>query len=180
MKVLIVVCVVVLLLQFGVLGLSFGTGGGDEPTPEDIEDGRWDLKRSVTRVENLLDPFRPRLELPWEEKSFTAGGTEEFAFGNGHDDRRVAKFELTAGTGVLIRYECDIRDTEGYTCPQVACLCPAGAALDLRDFMACERFRPDGSRCRADGNVGEIVVYSKTGALEFSGLGAHGGTVRQR
>lgn len=89
MKVLVVVCVVVLLLQFGVLGLSFGTGDGGEPTPEDIEDNRWDLKPLVTRVEGLLDPFRPRLELPWEEKLLPAGGTEEFAFGNGQDRKSV-------------------------------------------------------------------------------------------
>lgn len=179
MKVLFVICVVVLLLQFGALGLSFSTGGGDQPSEEEIEDGDWDPKEKVpvaTRFDRLLDPFRPRLDLPWRQKSFPGGSTEEVAFGNGHEDRRVAEFELTGGAGVLIRYECSIFQ-RGYRCPQITCLCPAGAPINPQDFSACEGF---GNTCPADGNIGAIVVYSETGDLQFSGLGLAGGAVRQR
>jgi hypothetical protein len=185
MKILIVICIVVLLLQFGALGLSFGTGDVDRPTEEQIEDEEWHPEEefpTTARFERLLDPFRPRLVLQhWEQqqKSFAAGITEPVSFENGHEDRRVAKFELTSGTGILIRYECS-RIGQGYRCPQVTCLCPAGAAINLADFSDCGRSQPDANICPTDGGGGEIVVYSEKGTLLFSGLGAGGGTVRQR
>lgn len=176
MKVLIIICAVLLLLQFGVLGLGFATGGGEQPTEEQIEDGDWDPEGKVpvaAGFEQLLEPFRPRLELPWKQKSFPAGTMQQVTFGNGHEDRRVAKFELTGGDGVLIRYECS-NIGKGYRCPQVACLCRPGAAIDSQELAACDGSPPG---CLPEG---EIVVYSETGTLEFSGMGNAGGTVRQR
>lgn len=181
MKVLIAVCVVVLLLQGAVLGLSF-SNSGDAPTKEDIENGDWVPGKHVPIAavfEGLLDPFRERLELPWEEKKFPAGRTEAVTFKNGSKDWRVAKFKLTDGDGVRIRYDCDLEGEE-YQCPQVACLCPAGEFLNLQDFPGCGDLRTDGNRCPADGDIAEIVVYSTVGTLGFSGFGDDGGTVQQR
>ncbi len=181
MKALTIICVVVLLLQFAVLGSSFFTGEGDGPT--DTEITGWNPKRDVPAVvigfDRLLDPFRPRLTLPWKEKSFPSRSPEAVNFKDGHEDRRVAKFELTVGEGVSISYACGIRNVRGYKCPQIICLCRPGPVIDWQDFPACEEFRPNGM-CPADGDIGEIVVYSETGMLEFSGLGNTGGTVRQR
>ena len=178
MKALTIICVVVLLLQFAVIGLSFVTGEGDGPTDVDFAESAW--VPAAVEFDRLLDPFRPRLTLPWkEEKSFRSRSPEAVNFKNGHEDRRVAKFKLTRGEGVSISYACGIRNVLGYECPQIICLCSPGPVSDWQDFPACEEFRPNGM-CPADGDIGEIVVYSKTGTLVFSGLGNAGGTVRQR
>ena len=78
MKVLIVICVVILLLQIGVLGLGVATGEGDQPSYTEIENGDWDPDEKVPTTSSfnrLLRPFRPRLKLPFIEKSFAGAGT---------------------------------------------------------------------------------------------------------
>jgi hypothetical protein len=181
MKVLIVVCALVLLLQIGALGLSFGTGDIDPRTKDRIKSGEQPPDKEfplAARFENFLDRFRPRLDLSWETQSFPSGSTQTIAFrngGKGSDGQRVAKFELASGTGARIGYACRI-DKPGYNCPQSICLCQPGEPLDALTRAACMSLPPV---CPADGNVGKIVVYGETGTLEFSGLGAAGGTVRQ-
>lgn len=183
MKVLAAICVVVLLLQLGTVGLGVVTGGGEEPTDEEIENGDWDPQSEVpiaAGFERLLEPFRPRLDLPWRQHTFASGPPQSVEFRNGDEDRRVAKFELTRGTGVRIGYQCNIQ-RRGYECPQIACLCrPAGATVDPADFSDCPASWLEGGRCPADGDKAEIVVYSEEGQLQFLGLGDDGGTVRQR
>jgi hypothetical protein len=183
MKILIIICAVVLLLQIGALGLSFGTGSTEKPTRDEVENGDWDpekkLPAAAARFESLLDKFRPRLDLPWEEQFFPSGDAEPVIFRNGGEGdkgRRVAKFELVSGTGVSIGYSCSLAKPD-YECPQTVCLCSANAPVDALARSACASLPPV---CPADGNLGEIVVYGETGTLEFSGLGAAGGKVRQR
>lgn len=179
MKVLIVVCTIVLLLQLATVGVNLSSGSGDPPS--DVEDGDWQAAEAfplAAAFERLLDPLRKRLVLPWDEQTFPGGAGEPVEFSEGSDDQRVAKFELTAGTGVLIRYECS---REGARCPQVVCLCPAGESIVLQDFISCgDAFRPRDGKCPSDGDQGELVVYGKTGEIYFAGLGSSGGTVRQR
>jgi hypothetical protein len=182
MKVLIVVCAIVLLLQIGALGLSFGTGDVDHPERGQIEDGEWHPENEfplAAKAEAFLDRFRPRLELPWEQQSFASGTASRVSFthgGKGTEGRRVAKFELVSGTGASIAYACSI-DKPGFECPQRVCLCQPGKPTDALARAACTSLP---AVCPADGNLGEIVVYGETGSLEFLGLGAAGGTVRQR
>lgn len=181
MKLLIIICVIVLLLQLAVIGLGLSTGDGEKPSTDEIEDGDWDPKKKHERTsgfESLLDPFRPRLELPWKQESFQTVSPVDVTFTNGHEDRRVAKFELTGGTGVMIRYDCRAR-SDADRCPQITCLCPANKPIDAQAFSGCGRSGPKGNQCPADGNIGSIVVYSETGKLQFSGLSSTGGTVQQ-
>ena len=189
MKVLIVICVAVLLLQLAAVGVNLSSDERERPSEDEIESGAFSPGATVEAFEKLLDPFRQRLGLsPWDEdeKTFPAGADEavqfsvQFSvpFSEGSEDQRVAKFELTAGTGVLIGYGCD---REGARCPQVVCLCPADQPVVREDFQACgDALRLANGRCPADGDRGELVVYGKTGELRFAGLGAGGGTVRQR
>ncbi|HEX6994660.1 MAG TPA: hypothetical protein VF339_11005 [Gammaproteobacteria bacterium] len=182
MKLLIVICVVVLLLQLAAVGRNMSSSDGAPPSKEAVENGDWDPAVAVpvgAKLEALVDRFRPRLELPWEDDThaFPAGANEPVTF-EGGADQRVAKFELTAGTGVRIGYGCD---SGGEECEQDVCLCAANAPLELRHFLICgDGFRPEGGRCPADGNLGKIVVREETGVLWFTGLGELGGTVRQR
>lgn len=182
MKLLIAICVVVLLLQLAAVGRSVSSSDGEPPSKEAVENGDWDPAAAIpvgATLERLLDPFRPRLALPWDDDThaFPPGADEPVAFDRGSDGR-VAKFELIAGTGVRIRYDCESDRGE---CPQLVCLCAANEPLALEDFSMCGNgFRAAGGRCPADGHQGEIVVYDETGVLRFSGLGALGGTVRQR
>jgi hypothetical protein len=160
-KTLIVICVIVLLLQVAALGVSFSGGGGDEPTEEKVENG-WepDANSRTARFEGLLDPFRPRIELPWEEQSFLAEPVNvEFKKGA---KQRIAKFELAGGGGVMVEYACGVSAAPGCR-NQTICLCPAGSAV-----------------CDDDGHIGAVTVYAETGTLRFTGLTPAGGTVRQR
>ncbi|HEX7079408.1 MAG TPA: hypothetical protein VF329_00135 [Gammaproteobacteria bacterium] len=182
MKVLVVVCAVVLLLQIGALGLSFGTGDVDHPERDQIEDGEWHAENEfplAAKAEAFLDRFRPRLKLPWDEQFFASDAASPVAFthgGEGTEGRRVAKFELVAGTGASIAYACSI-DKPGFECPQRICLCQPDKPVDALARAACPSLP---AVCPADGHLGEIVVYGETGTLELQGLGAAGGTVRQR
>lgn len=183
MKLLIAICVVVLLLQLATVGIHVSSGDREQPSADAIEDGDWDPAAAVPlggTFEALLDPFRPRLELPWDDdtKAFPGGTNEVVVFKGGSDDQRVAKFELTAGTGILIRYDCS---RDGAQCPQIVCLCPANEPLAAEDFSVCgDGLRPRDGKCPSDGNRAEIVVYGETGELRFAGLGDLGATVRQR
>lgn len=182
MKLLIAICVVVVLLQLGAVGLNMSSSGGEQPSKEAVEDGDWDPAAAFpvgATLERLFDPFRQRLDLRWDDDThaFPAGADEDFTFRDASEGL-VAKFELTAGTGVRIRYGCD---SDGDDCEQAVCLCPANAPLDLQHFSMCgDGFRPAGGRCPADGNLGKIVIGGETGKLWFTGLGPLGGTVRQR
>jgi hypothetical protein len=182
MKVLIVICAVVLLLQIGALGLSVGTGDVDHPQRDEIEDGKWhadDEFPLAAKAEALLDRFRPRVHLPWEEQVFPSGTPSPVPFthgAKGTDGRRVAKFELVSGTGASIAYACSI-DKPGFKCPQRICLCQPDKLVDVKARTACPSLP---AVCPADGHLGEIVLYGETGTLEFLGLGAAGGKVRQR
>jgi hypothetical protein len=181
MKALIVICVIVLVLQVATLGVSLSGGSGSNPpTSDQIKSGQ-EPKASefpiTARFEGLLDPLRPRIKLPWAEKSFHAS-VESVQF-EGGADQRLAKFELTGGSGARIAYDCTAL---GKDCPkdqqtQTVCLCPPKAALPP-DFVAL--CKPRDAVCAENGNVGAITVYAKTGTLQFSGIGPAGGTVRQR
>lgn len=171
MKLVIVIVVIVILLQAATLGIGLSGGGMGKPTTDEIKDG-WDPKEKVPEASflgNVLDPFRPRLDLPWENGTFGAE-TQQVAFGNGHADGRVAKFELAAGTGVRIHYGC-VRAVPPRECTQTVCLCRPGF-LNPQAMAGC-----DEQECAA---TGEIVVYSVSGTLEFTGIGDEGGTVTQQ
>jgi hypothetical protein len=174
MKLVIVIVVIVILLYAATLGMGLSGGDMDTPSEEEIEDGDWDPKKKVPEVgflDGLLDPFRPRLELPWKEKAF-GSEAEQVAFDNGHADGRVAKFELLSGTGLRIHYSCLGAAPGLDDCTQTVCLCGAGVT-DLQSVAGCDEQR----QCTA---TGEIVVYTASGTLEFSGIGEQGGTVTQR
>lgn len=173
MKLVIVIVVIVLLLQAATLGLGLSGGGMDEPSEEEIEDGDWDPEKKVpaaTVLDGLLDPFRPRLDLPWEKGTFGAE-MQRVNFGNGSADGRVAKFELVAGTGVRIHYGC-AGAVPPRDCGQTVCLCGPGLT-SLESIADCAEQR----KCTAEG---EIVVYTASGTLEFTGIGDQGGTVTQQ
>jgi hypothetical protein len=177
-KTLIVICVIVLLLQVAALGVSFSGGGGDEPTEEKVENG-WepDANSRTARFEGLLDPFRPRIELPWEEQSFLAEPVNvEFKKGA---KQRIAKFELAGGGGVMVEYACGVSAAPGCR-NQTICLCPAGSAVLAQNFSACGSAAPRRAVCDDDGHIGAVTVYAETGTLRFTGLTPAGGTVRQR
>ncbi len=183
MKLLIVICAVVVLLQLAAIGRNVASNDGERPSREAIENGEWDPARevpAVAKLEALLDRFRTRLDLPWDDDThaFAPGPEQRVEFGGGAN-QRVAKFELVSGTGVSIRYECGA-DDEGCR-PQVVCLCLANEPVVDDDFAMCgDSFRTVNGRCPADGHLGEIVVREERGALWFAGLGALGGTLRQR
>jgi len=183
MKLLIIICVAVLLLQAGTLALGISIGDGDAPSDEEIEDGSWNPKEQVPKmawVANLLDSFQPQLDLGWEQKGFAAGRTEPVKFEHDEDDRLVAKFKLINGTGVMIQYDCAFHGRKGYECPQTACVCPVSAVTDEPRAVECQELELNGIMCPTKGEMGVIVVYTKTGTLRFSGLGSGGGTVEQR
>jgi hypothetical protein len=174
MKLVIVIVVIVILLQAATLGMGLSGGGMDKPGRDEIEDGDWDPKEKVPEagfLDGLLEPFRPRLELPWKDKAF-GGEAEQVVFDNGHADGRVAKFELVSGTGVRIHYGCVGMAPGLDDCTQTVCLCGAGFT-DLQSVSDCTKQK----KCMA---TGEIVVYSESGTLEFTGVGEQGGTVTQQ
>lgn len=179
MKALIVICALVLLIQLGTLGVSVVRGDGKpQPDRSEIESGREPKAADypiATRFNALLDPFRPRIELPWESKMFPGGVAETVEYTKGAKDKRIAKFELTAGGGVAIAYSCGVLAPTDCR-EQEICLCAAGTPV--LDFP-CPHVAGNGV-CDADGNVDAITVYGETGMLEFSGLTPAGGTVRQR
>lgn len=183
MKVLLIVCAVVLALQLAVLGYSFSGGDKKPPSREEVEDGDWDPAEEYPMTawaDDLFGAFRTRIELPERaSQHFAVDETVSLQYRHDSKDKRViAEFELISGEGVMIRYTCGIFK-KGYTCPeQIACLCSPGATIDPDHFAACGDARPQESECPEEGDIGEVIVYSKIGELEFTGLGNAGGTVK--
>lgn len=183
MKILLIICAVILALQIAVLGYSFSDGDKNPPSEEEIEDGDWDPGEEYPMTawaDDLFGAFRERIELSKRASQPFAGG-ETVSLQYKHEsekERVIAEFKLTSGEGVMIRYTCGVFK-KGYTCPeQVACLCSPGATIDPDHFAACGDARPQEAACPEEGDIGEVIVYSKIGELEFTGLGNAGGTVK--
>jgi len=184
MKILLIICGVVLVLQLAVLGYSF-SGGGDPPADEELRDGEWNAGEEYPMTEwanGLLSPFRPHIKIFNNGLDQPIAGAEqrEIEYRHESDDKRViAEFDFISGYGVLIKYQCGILNRKGFTCPeQVICLCSEGRPINIDDFSVCGSARPKGDRCPEEGNVGKIIVYSKRGKFLLHGLGDEGGRVR--
>lgn len=184
MKLLLIICAIILVLQFAVLGYSF-TDGGDAPTDEEIEDGDWDAGEEfpMTKWANgVLAPFRPRAKILNDGLDQALAGDEERIVEYRHDidkKRVIIELSLASGDGALVKYRCGVLNRKGFTCPeQVICLCPEGRAINLNDFDGCGKARPDGPICEEEGNTGEIIVYSKRGEFLVRGLGDEGAALR--
>ena len=179
MKALIVICVIVVLLQVASFGVSFTGNGADQANAQSVEDGS--LKPNAENFplaagfQRFLDPYRPRITLPWDELSVPFGGTQAIVFSDGAK-RQMTKFELTGGSGMMISYDCGDRDR---CSPQFICLCPPGAPVSAMDFLVCGKAKPRDGVCADQGNIGLITVYGDTGTIHFDGLGQAGGIVRQ-
>jgi hypothetical protein len=99
-KLLLLICAAVLLLQSFTLWKARSSGDQSGPSRSEVENGDWKPSGNVPRLaeeaEAALDRIRPRIRLPWEEHRIGPGVAEPVNFGRGDEKGRVAKFRLTA------------------------------------------------------------------------------------
>lgn len=166
MKVLLIICAVVVLLQSFTLWKARSSDDKSSPTPEEVDDGKWELPTRVKDVEASLESFRLRIKLPWKERSIGPGMTELVEFRRGDKKGRLARFRLTAGTAVRIAYQ---NPQNGQL--DLLCLCADGGLAGIEPQPYC------GRKFKGCSTEGKIVFYGKEGQFTLEGLA--GGTIEQ-